>query len=453
LLEAVVDRVADEVGQRILDRLEERLVDLGVLAVHLEAGLLAARQREIAHDARELVPDVLDGLHARLHHALLQLGRDQVEALRRGRELGVAGALGELQDLVAGEHELADQVHQVVEQADVDADGLRRRRALLGLLGLECVDDLVRGQRLLLDEQLADVAGVALGLELEGVVELLASDLALADELLAQGEALLRLGVRHEVRRGVRRRGRNPGGGLRAALRRALRGLGGAHGGEDRALDLDEYRCRDHGGCGCLDDGCRDHGGCGCLDDGCRLDGCDGDRCGRRGGRRRSDIAHRLATVQASQAVDELGVGGRALGPRRLDVREDLADGIHHREQAGGDLGRHGELTVAQLRQQALADVRDGLQGVEAEEAGRALDRVDRPEDPGDHVLVRVLLEFDQALIELIEVLVALGDELVHDLVQLVVRHHSPPPSGVRRGAAPVAARMLRTSGPWVISP
>ena len=38
------------------------------------------------------------------------------------RKAGVVDGARELQDLVAGEHQFADEVHQLVEQADVDAD-------------------------------------------------------------------------------------------------------------------------------------------------------------------------------------------------------------------------------------------------------------------------------------------------------------------------------------------
>ena len=47
---------------------------------------------------------------------------------------GVLGAVGELQDLVARQHQFADQIHQLVEQGDVDADGFD---AGVGIAGLE----------------------------------------------------------------------------------------------------------------------------------------------------------------------------------------------------------------------------------------------------------------------------------------------------------------------------
>ena len=90
-LDAVVDRVADEVGQRIADRVDDRLVELGLLADHLEAHLLAARVGDLADDARHLRPRRADRLHAGLHQVLLQVARDQVEPLGCRHEVAVGG--------------------------------------------------------------------------------------------------------------------------------------------------------------------------------------------------------------------------------------------------------------------------------------------------------------------------------------------------------------------------
>ena len=48
--------------------------------------------------------------------------------------------MAELQDLVAGQHQLADQVHQLVEQPDVDPNVAARDRRLFGSLctGYSC---------------------------------------------------------------------------------------------------------------------------------------------------------------------------------------------------------------------------------------------------------------------------------------------------------------------------
>jgi hypothetical protein len=121
-LDPVVDRVAHEMNERVLDRLDDRLVELGLAALHRDADLLAAGDCEVAHDARQLPPEPADRLHAGLRHALLQRGGDRVEPLGGRGERGLGARAADLEELVAGEHELADEVHQPIEQPHVDAD-------------------------------------------------------------------------------------------------------------------------------------------------------------------------------------------------------------------------------------------------------------------------------------------------------------------------------------------
>ena len=89
-LNAVVERVADRVGERVLDGFEQALVEFGLLAFHLQAHAAAERLREIAHDARHLGEDVRDRLHARFHHGLAQVGGDHVETARKQGQAGIA---------------------------------------------------------------------------------------------------------------------------------------------------------------------------------------------------------------------------------------------------------------------------------------------------------------------------------------------------------------------------
>ena len=134
-LDTMIDRVAHDVGQGIADRLDEGLVELGLLTLHLDAHLLAACEREVADDTREFVPDVADGLHPGLHDPFLQFGGDQVEALRGAEEAGFLLAQRKLQNLIADQHQLADQVHHLVEQIHVDADAaLGGRRSGRGFM-------------------------------------------------------------------------------------------------------------------------------------------------------------------------------------------------------------------------------------------------------------------------------------------------------------------------------
>ena len=85
-LEAVVGGIAHHVGERVLDQIEHLAIELGLGALHVEIDLLAELGGKIAHDARQFLPGVADRLHARLHHAFLQLGGDVGQALQRPLE-------------------------------------------------------------------------------------------------------------------------------------------------------------------------------------------------------------------------------------------------------------------------------------------------------------------------------------------------------------------------------
>ena len=71
-LEAVVERVADEVDERVAERVDHGAVELGLLADELELDLLAELRRQVADEAREAQEDGLDRDHPDLHDHLLQ---------------------------------------------------------------------------------------------------------------------------------------------------------------------------------------------------------------------------------------------------------------------------------------------------------------------------------------------------------------------------------------------
>ena len=103
-------------------QVEHLAVELGVGAVHFELDVLAEFGGEIAHDARQLLPSVADRLHARLHHAFLQLGGDIGQPLQRHLELGIVVPAHDVEQLIAGQHQLGHHGHQMLEGVDVDAD-------------------------------------------------------------------------------------------------------------------------------------------------------------------------------------------------------------------------------------------------------------------------------------------------------------------------------------------
>jgi hypothetical protein len=119
--DAVVDGVADGVGEGIANGFEQALIEFGLLAFHFEVDTLFEVQGEIAHQAGEAREEMADRLHARFHDGFAQIGGDHIEAAAEQGEIGVGA--GGLENLVAGQDQLADQVHHAVEQFDVHAQG------------------------------------------------------------------------------------------------------------------------------------------------------------------------------------------------------------------------------------------------------------------------------------------------------------------------------------------
>src|SRR5579872_5603193 len=72
--DAVIGAVADEMRQRVLDHLQDLPVEFGIGTVHLEVDVFSKFAAEVAHDPRQFLPRIANWLHARLHHAFLQLG-------------------------------------------------------------------------------------------------------------------------------------------------------------------------------------------------------------------------------------------------------------------------------------------------------------------------------------------------------------------------------------------
>ncbi len=96
---------------------------------------------EIADETRELFPDRADRLHPGAHHRVLELTGDSIETLRRVGELRVRRAGKVLNQLVSSQHQFADEIHQVVEHPDIDANvavGRDRSRCQFEVLVVTC---------------------------------------------------------------------------------------------------------------------------------------------------------------------------------------------------------------------------------------------------------------------------------------------------------------------------
>ena len=315
-----------------------------------------------------LRPDVADRLHPRLHDAFLQLGGDEVQALGRADEaLRRSWLAAVLQDLVAGQDELADEVHQLVEQTDVDADvGVRQAGALL-VLCFQRVHDLRRLYVTAVDQNLADMAGVAVSLLADGLIYRGLADDAAVDEHLADGGDFLGRGFDRGGHLGL---GPRSGALGRGRPGRAARRVGRAS---------RSPRAAGPGG--------------GCLV---------------------------VGILQAGQGFDERRVVRTPLTAVVLNVAEHVANGVDRRQQGARDFWRELEQSVTQPRQKAFSDVGDRLELGEAEKPARAFDGVDRPEDRRQRLPVaRILLERYQVPVKAVEVLVALDEELGDNLVEL----------------------------------
>ena len=130
-LQSVVERVADEVHERIAEHVDDGAVELGVLAGQHQLHLLAELRGQVADEAREAQEDGLDGDHPHPHHQRLQRLGAAGQILHRLAETLDVGVAGKALDGGAIDDQLAHQVHQLVEPLGVDADGGRSLAARL----------------------------------------------------------------------------------------------------------------------------------------------------------------------------------------------------------------------------------------------------------------------------------------------------------------------------------
>ena len=122
-LDAVIDRVADDVAQRIADHLDHLAIELDIAAIHLEPHLLAKIGAQIANHARQRREQAVDALHAGARDRVANLGDAGRDAFKCGLDRDVAlGVAKPAAELVAGQHGIGDAAHHPVEQVDRQAD-------------------------------------------------------------------------------------------------------------------------------------------------------------------------------------------------------------------------------------------------------------------------------------------------------------------------------------------
>ena len=132
--DAVIERIAKEVNERIDDLLGDGFVQLGIFSVDDQLDFLAEGAGEIANHARKAAENGFDGNHASAQAGGLQLVGDEAEARggleKRGfeaivGELALGKAAAEMQEAIAFEDEFADEIDEFIELGDIHADGAR----------------------------------------------------------------------------------------------------------------------------------------------------------------------------------------------------------------------------------------------------------------------------------------------------------------------------------------
>ena len=84
-LDAMIDRVADDVGQRIADHLDHLAVELDVAAVDIDHHLLAELGGQVADHARQADEQIFDALHAGAGDRVAHFGDDPATGARTRR--------------------------------------------------------------------------------------------------------------------------------------------------------------------------------------------------------------------------------------------------------------------------------------------------------------------------------------------------------------------------------
>ena len=321
----MIHGVPHQVGKRIFDGFDDGAVQVGLFAFHFDPDFLAAVERQIAHGAGKLVPDIADGLHAGAHDLFLQFAGDEIHALRERLKAGVLGAIGELQQLVARQHQFAHQVHEPVEQGDADANGFDSGVGIAGLKrALRRLHILLAGGALI--NQNISNAFSAFFLLLESVRQSVGTYLSAFQEQPAD------LGrVRQEI---AGHRFEKNGGRSR---RRSRHGCGGTWGLLRGICGRDRNSVR-----------------------------------GRWAG---------LQPLQARQVRDERGIVFIPVLARGLNRGKHFANRVHHGQQSAGDFLVQRQFAIAQAGEQVFARMRQLFQPGETQKPAAALDGVDSPED------------------------------------------------------------------------
>ncbi len=129
-LDAMIGRIPDEVQQRLADLVQDRAIQLDLLAFHVEPDPLAEIARQVPNQPGEPIEDLADRSHPRRNDLALHRGHQAGDAIAYLAERRVGTGERQHAKPVLGDHELADLLHQGVQPAQVDPDLAAARHAL-----------------------------------------------------------------------------------------------------------------------------------------------------------------------------------------------------------------------------------------------------------------------------------------------------------------------------------
>ena len=132
-LNAVIDRVADHMGERIGQTLDDGSIDFRRLPLGSQPHRLSRGVGQFADDARHALEQRLHRLGADRHDAFLYFSRqlfERAEAGRHARRPRQPRLRHPLRKHRLIDHQLSDQIDQSIDALEIDAD---RRRSGLGL--------------------------------------------------------------------------------------------------------------------------------------------------------------------------------------------------------------------------------------------------------------------------------------------------------------------------------
>src|SRR5436309_794186 len=121
-LDAVVHGVAQQVHERIAQLVQDRPVELDLLALDPERHLLAELARHVAHQPRKPVEHLPHRRHARLENLRLQVGREARDLDGDVVDRRIAPLGRELTQSPPHRDQLTDQHHETVQPPQVDPD-------------------------------------------------------------------------------------------------------------------------------------------------------------------------------------------------------------------------------------------------------------------------------------------------------------------------------------------